>query len=293
MIERFFNYLRAEKRASPHTLKAYQSDIDQFLIFIKATSPDTDILDIKHMHVRSWLLSMIEQETKASSVNRKIATLRSFYKFCQREGAVENNPTRKIVALKTKKNLPNFIPEDQIVKLLESEGVFEETFEGIRDKMILEFLYGTGIRLSELIHLKDNDIDMLNRQIKVLGKRNKERIIPFSISLGRSISFYSSKKNEKFNNDNSFFIVTNRGKEAYPTFIYRIVRKYLDNFTTIDKRSPHVLRHTFATHLLNKGADLNAVKDLLGHESLGTTQIYTHNTLEKLKEIFEQAHPKA
>jgi integrase/recombinase XerC len=206
---------------------------------------------------------------------------------------IQEDPTQKITVLKTQKSLPEFVHEDDINKLLDHYE-FSNDFQGWREKLILEILYNTGIRLSELIQLKTSSVDLVQRKIKVLGKRNKERIIPFNAHLSEILEKYMEKRIQFIGlTPDSFLIVTNSGNQGYPKMIYRVVKKYLSIFTTIDKKSPHVLRHTFATHLLNKGADLNAVKDLLGHASLTATQIYTHNSLDKLKRVFNQAHPKA
>jgi len=235
----------------------------------------------------------VDQEMMPKSINRKIACLRSFYHFLQKKECITKDPTLKIRALKVKKSLPVFVEEDNMIKLLD-QIEFDDSFDSTRDKLVLELLYGTGIRLSELIGLKTSDVNLFQKTIKVLGKGNKERIIPIHdtfITLSKEYS--NKKKSESFKNNNAFFVVTNNGEQTYPMFIYRLVKKYLDQITTVDKRSPHVLRHTFATHLLNKGADLNAIKDLLGHTSLAATQVYTHNSIDKLKAIFDQAHPKS
>ncbi|BDD08200.1 tyrosine recombinase XerC [Fulvitalea axinellae] len=293
MIETFLTYLEAEKRCSRHTVLAYRNDLQQFADFAASQNFPEDFSELRHTHVRSWILNLIESGIQPRSVNRKIAGMRSFFRFLLRRGHVTVNPMTKVRPLKVKKSLPNFVPENDMTKLLDHDGVFGDDFQGARDRMIFELLYGTGIRLSELINLKEDNIDLFTRSIKVLGKRNKERIIPFGTGLSETIKRYLVQKKALQGNSSPFFIVTNKGKQAYSVFVYRTVRKYLDMFTTIEKRSPHVLRHTFATHLVNNGAELNAVKDLLGHESLSATQVYTHNTLGKLKEIFDRAHPKA
>ena len=243
--------------------------------------------------LRAWLISLIEAGIQPRSVNRKIATLRTYYKFLRKQGTILNDPMLKIKVLKSKKSLPYFINEPDIIKMLDEHNYGDE-FQGIRDKLMLELLYGTGIRLSELIGLKSQDVNLREGTIKVLGKRNKERIIPLNQELITLIKKYQIQKIHMFpGNDNSNLIVNNDGGKCYPMLIYRTVKKYLEIFTLVEKKSPHILRHTFATHLLDKGADLNAVKDLLGHSSLAATQVYTHNSLEKLKKVFDQAHPKA
>lgn len=294
MIDSFINYLELEKRASAHTVLAYRKDLEQFSDFCQTAFKKEDISKAEHTEIRAWIIDLVEQQLSATSVNRKIATLRSFYKFLLRSGELSKDPTYKIKALKTPKRLPEFVQEEAIEKILD-EMVYEPTFEGKRDRMVMEFLYLTGVRLSELLDLKWKDINLHTATIKVLGKRKKERIIPITKTLKENILSYKKVFEETFPNFNEsdYFIVTNSKEQAYPMKIYRIVRHYLDLFAQTTKRSPHLLRHTFATHLLNKGADLNAVKDLLGHANLAATQVYTHNSLEKLKAVFEQAHPKA
>lgn len=290
MIESFLKYLQYEKRFSRHTLISYKTDLNQFTGFVKDNF-QIEIKDVTHSHIRSWVVSMVEVKLSARSINRKIATLRSFYKFLLKREEISKDPTSKIKVLKTSKKLPQFVKESELDTLLD-HFEFKENISGWRDKAMLEILYGTGVRLSELINLKELDIDLDNRTIKVLGKRNKERVIPFSNSLKGVIISYQKFKNEKFENQD-YLLVTNKGEQLYPEFVYRTIKKYLKSYTSVDKTSPHVLRHSFATHLLNKGADLNAVKDLLGHSSLAATQVYTHNSMEKLKKVFDQAHPKA
>lgn len=293
MIEKFLKYLQYERRYSAHTVLSYKNDLCQLASFLGNNFPETKIEEINHSILRSWVVDLSESRKTARSINRKIVAVRSFFKFLLKNGHVSTNPATRLALLKTPKNLPHFVQEDELTKLFDHHS-FSDSFEDLRDKLLLEILYGTGIRENELINLKESDINFIEQHIKVLGKRNKERIIPVTKSLIRQISIYLEKKKECFSsNGDIYLIVTNKGQKSYPMFIYRTVNKYLKLFTHVEKTSPHVLRHTFATHLLNKGADLNAVKDLLGHSSLASTQVYTHNTLDKLKEIFEQAHPKA
>ncbi len=281
-----------EKRFSRHSITSYRNDLNQLKIFMAGQYPETSIEEANHAIIRDWLVNLNEKNLSARSINRKIIAVRSFYKFLKRRGLIDKNPVVRIRALKTPKNLPQFIRENEM-ELLMDHTDFGDGFEGLRDRLILEIFYGTGMRLSELIGLKEGDYDVFNRQIKVLGKRNKERLIPITSGLAQMIEKYMELKNNTFGpNFNPHLIVTNKGRKLYPMFVYRIVKKYL-GITNIDKKSPHILRHTYATHLLGRGADLNAVKDLLGHQSLSATQIYTHNTLGKLKKIFDQAHPKA
>lgn len=292
MTNLFFKYLQYEKRYSKHTLISYKSDLDQLCNFLGVHYPETSIEEANHAILRDWIISLAEGGINENSINRKLVTLRSFYKFLIKHGRIDKSPVSKLTTLKTKKNLPQFVRENDMNLILDHDR-FEETFVGLRDHLIIEILYGTGIRLSELIQLKTPKIDLVNNSIKVLGKRNKERIIPITRNLVSLVKKYISKKNEEFNgNDNDYLIVSNRGEKSYPMMINRIVKKYLQG-ASVDKKSPHILRHTYATHLLERGADLNAVKDLLGHQSLAATQIYTHNSLGKLKKVFDQAHPKA
>lgn len=293
MRETFLKYLQYEKRYSKHTITSYDNDLSQFDTFLSSNFSHYTLSSAEHSTIRSWIVSLVDKGLDSRSINRKIACLRSFYKFILRREVIDHDPTQNIRLLKTSRKLPNFVHEDEVMKLLD-QSPFEDTFHGARDRLILELLYGTGIRLSELLALKSSDINFENRVIKVLGKRNKERIIPFSVGLGKVIGQYLAQKNNQVQiNDVGVLLVTDKGEACYPMVIYRIVKKYLNLFTTIEKRSPHVLRHTFATHLLNKGAELNAVKELLGHTSLAATQVYTHNSLDKLKKVFDQAHPKA
>jgi integrase/recombinase XerC len=293
MIDSFLKYLQFEKRLSPNTVLAYQNDLAQLNEFLAARHSITDINTATYTMVRSWIVHLVESGIEPSSVNRKIACLRTFFKFLLAQGHITRNPMTKITVLKTRKRLPHFVNEEDMVKLLDNQ-IFDETFEGSRNRLILEMFYGTGIRLSELIHLKEGSIDFPNRTIRVLGKRNKERVIPFSTGLVRLIEEYLAFRNQQVEKKEhgKLFVRTN-GEPCYPMMIYKIVKKYLSDYPSVEKRSPHVLRHTYATHLLNKGADLNAVKDLLGHASLAATQVYTHNSMEKLKKVFDQAHPKA
>jgi integrase/recombinase XerC len=293
MLKAFLKYLEFEKRYSPHTLTSYQNDLNQFEQFCQTHFTIVDLEKVEHRPIRAWVVHLMQQNILPTSINRKIASLKTLYKFAFKRGFIHDLPTQKVRSLKVPKRLPQFIQEQNMEDLLNS---FEtaDGFEETRAALILEFLYGTGIRLSELIQLKETDINFFQNTIKVKGKGNKERIIPLHQQLVKRINQYINLKKEYFSgNTDVTVIVTNSGNQAYPVMINRIVKKYLSAFSTIEKRSPHVLRHSFATHLLNKGADLNAVKDLLGHSSLAATQVYTHNSLDKLKKAFDQAHPKA
>jgi integrase/recombinase XerC len=293
MLNTFWKYLEFEKRYSYHTLVSYQNDLNQFSKFLESQYQAYDLLKAEHRHIRAWIVSLMQEKINPKSINRKIISLRAFYKFAISREAINQNPTQKIKALKVSKDLPQFVQEKEMDNLLNLID-FSDDFEGCRDALIMELLYGTGIRLSELIGLKYSDFNIQSKTIRVLGKGNKERVIPFHNKILTRLNIYISHKNKMFSgNGNTALIVSNTGNEAYPMMINRITKKYLNQVTTISKTSPHVLRHTFATHLLNKGADLNAVKDLLGHSSLAATQVYTHNSLDKLKKVFDQAHPKA
>lgn len=291
--DRFIQHIQFEKRYSPHTVISYKNDLDQFFIYLESVYQVTDIHDVNYLQIRSWLVEMMEQKITSRSINRKITTLKSFYKFLIREGAIEENPMNKIIAPKMSKRLPVFVEKEKM-DLLFDKVDFGEGFEAARNKLIVELFYMTGMRLSELVNLKLHDIDLPQQTIKVLGKRNKERIIPFSRSLEKQIASYLDLRNEMKNiYDSDYLFLTEKGKKIYQKLVYRLINYYLSIVTTLDKRSPHVLRHTFATHMLNNGADLNAIKELLGHANLSATQVYTHNTIEKLKTVYKQAHPKA
>jgi len=293
MVNSFLRYISFEKRYSQHTVKSYQNDLAQFEHYCQEKFQTKELVEASQLMVRSWILSLMDSGISSRSVNRKIASLRSFYKFLLKREEINRDPTSKIKSLKIKKDLPGFANEIEFLDFLNSVE-FEKSFNGIMEQIILELLYGTGIRLSELIGLKIKDFHPMESTIKVLGKRNKERIIPVSRSLNELLKNYITEKNHVFPHDQSSYLIVNKyGGQAYPMMIYRTVKKYLSQVQSLDKKSPHALRHTFATHLLNKGADLNAVKDLLGHSSLAATQVYTHNSLEKLKSVFDQAHPKA
>jgi integrase/recombinase XerC len=290
-IERFIRYVRYEKRFSPHTIKAYETDLLQFQTFL--TTYETTLAEATHTLVRSWVMECMEASTGAKSINRKISSLRSFYKFLQREGLVVKSPMEQVQAPKIPKRLPVIVEEAKLNALLDDEALFPSGFEGLRDRVVLELLYGTGIRLAELLGLKNSDIDDYNQQIKVLGKRNKERILPLAKPLYALLKVYIDQKNELGFTSTDKLIVTDKGTAAYPQLIYRLVKQALGEVSTQDKKSPHILRHSFATALLNKGAELTAIKELLGHANLSATQVYTHNSIEKLKSIYKQAHPKA
>ncbi|MBN2349941.1 MAG: tyrosine recombinase XerC [Bacteroidales bacterium] len=292
-LELFLNYLQYEKRYSEHTIRSYSTDLNQFYSFINQTDKPVEIENVDFHLVRQWIVYLIDNKISPRSVNRKITTLKSFFKFLLQEGYVKMNPVSLVISPKIKKKLPEFVSRESMDNLLDYIP-FDDNYTGKRDKLILEIFYYTGIRINELMHIKNVDINIEDLNIKVLGKRNKERIIPITIHLLRSIQDYIQIRNETLGSSKSdYLFLTDKGEHIYKKLIYRIVNKYLNLVTTIDKKSPHVLRHTFATHMLNNGADLNAVKELLGHSNLSATEIYTHNTFEKLKSIYNQAHPRA
>jgi integrase/recombinase XerC len=287
----FVGYIQNEKRYSAHTVNAYLRDINQFIDFLNKSFSGIEPLNANYRHVRGWVVSLMEENIQARSVNRKLSSLNSFYKYLLRENFVQFNPTEKVISPKTKKRLPSFVEEKPMLDLFNNID-FGGGYIGVRDKLILFIFYMTGIRLSELISIKINDVDLHENTIKVLGKRNKERIIPYGPKLHKEIENFMLFRNNIETNENLFFL-TEEGKKLYPKLVYRVVKHYISLVATIEKRSPHVLRHTFATHLLNNGADLNAIKELLGHANLAATQVYTHNSFDKLRTIYKKAHPRA
>ncbi len=295
MLISFLNYLQFEKRYSPHTLISYTTDINQFNKYLQATYTISDPSFVDYPIIRSWIVALATLKLNPKTLHRKISTLRSYFKYLHRQKLISINPTLRLRTPKIPKRLPIYLQSKEMDAVLDTVSNFkEDTFEGIRDKLIIEMLYGTGMRRSELIGLSKHDIDMHQGVVKVTGKGNKQRLIPLHQELLAHIEKYKQAKNTQFpDNNNDVFIVTDTNSKAYPIFISRIVNKSLNIITTLEKKSPHVLRHSFATNLLNNGADLNAIKELLGHSSLAATQVYTHNSLGKLKEIFDQAHPKS
>ncbi|MDF1672213.1 MAG: tyrosine recombinase XerC [Vicingaceae bacterium] len=290
-ISDFCDYLQHQKRYSLHTVTAYQKDLEQFQQFLLLEFETESFKDVSASFIRSWIVKLIEEGISPRTINRKISSLKSFYKHLLKNKLVDKNPLLKVITPKTSKRLPVFVGENEINNLFENIK-YDDDYEGKRDQLILELFYATGTRLSELIELKLDSIDFNNSTIKVLGKRNKERLIPIGKNLTTLIKEYI-KEREKLTPKNSYFFLTKIGKKLYPKLVYSIVNSYLSQVTTVSKKSPHVLRHTFATHMLNNGADLNTIKEILGHANLSATQVYTHNTIEKLKNIHKQAHPKA
>lgn len=290
-ISSFCNYILHQKKYSPHTVTAYKRDLEQFNQYLSSDFQLDSFIDVNSAIIRSWIVHLMENNISSRSINRKISTLKSFYKYLLKNNEIDKNPLLKVITPKTSKRLPVFVGENEISNLF-NELEFENDYEGIRNKLIIELLYGTGIRLIELVNLKLNSVNNSNSTIKVIGKRNKERIIPFGAKLKNEIFNYL-KEREKLETKEVHLLLTKTGKKIYPKLVYRLVNHYLSMVTTISKKSPHVLRHTFATHMLNNGADLNSIKEILGHTNLSATQVYTHNTIEKLKNIHKQAHPKA
>ena len=289
----FLKYLELEKRFSTHTITAYQSDVRQVFAYLEETYSLTSILEVRHFHIRAWVVELMQNKITPRSINRKLSTLKTYFKFLKRRKEIQENPMLKVIAPKVGKRLPVVVKEIELENLFEKIN-FGEGYAAVRDEMVMEMLYSTGMRRSELINLTPNDLDFFNDQVKVLGKGNKERLIPFARPLADRLKNYLEIRNDEFalNSTDSLFL-TEKGKKMYPKLVYNLVKKYLSQITTVEQRSPHVLRHSFATHLSNNGADLNAIKELLGHSSLAATQVYTHNSIEKLKRVYQQAHPKA
>lgn len=301
----FLAYLELEKRYSPHTVLSYRHDLSQFFHYFEHTYGGMPLPDIRHLHIQSWLVTGLPKgksgkkgAVSATTIHRKISTLKSFFKFAVRKGVLKQSPMAKVSSPKIRRRLPMFVEEKGMQELeqnaVEGRPVFADGFKGATDRLVLDLLYQTGMRRAELIGLTVRQVDVGNRQIKVLGKGNKERIIPVSDQLLDQISAYEAHKRRELEHfDERRLLVNRSGKPLTEKYVYTVVKKALSLVTTLPKRSPHILRHTFATHLSNNGADINAIKELLGHSSLAATQIYTHNNIEKLKDIHKQAHPKS
>jgi integrase/recombinase XerC len=299
-IQSFLDYCKFEKRYSIHTITSYQTDLVEFMDYLGIQFGVVSLKEVTHSFVRSWLASLKEKGLTAKSINRKISGLKSFFKYHLKTGGIVATPMAKVISPKIAKRLPVFIKEEDTARLIQSAALATENWKSLNARMLITIFYATGMRLSELINLREKQVDFSNSQIKVLGKGNKERIIPVSLEVVNMINEYRQFKKKEFARQNSFgektddrLLVTEKGKALYPKYAYLLVNQLLEQASTLDKKSPHVLRHTFATHLMNNGADLNAVKELLGHSSLASTQVYTHNTIEKLKDIHKKAHPKA
>lgn len=295
IIQPFLDYLRFQKRYSRHTVISYQNDLTSFFDFIALTYGEVQLTEISGSAVRSWLASLKEKGMESRTLNRKISALKSFFKFELKAGKIDTSPMGTVVSPKNKKRLPQYVDEKG-TKVLFNYVEFEDNWKGRTDHLVMQLFYNTGMRQAELVGLKASQIDIANCQVKVLGKGNKERVIPISQELMRQLTSYMQEKKTQFAKfDEEFVLVNEKGIKLYPKYVYNTVKKYLSerDVTTIEKRSPHILRHTFATQLMNNGADINAVKELLGHSSLAATQVYTHNTIDKLKDIYKRAHPKA
>jgi len=283
----FLNYLSTERRFSEHTCLAYKKDIEQFIEF-SGVIQQSELLEVEAKLIRGWIVDLIDNGYVNRSVNRKLSSLRTYFGWLAKTGTIDTNPMQFIKGPKAEKRLPSFAQQQEF-KESKTKVLFGEDFDGVRDKLMFEVLYQTGIRSSELVNLRDVNVD--KQQIKVLGKRNKERIIPIGEQLGELINRYRDLRKELLAN-NDYFFVLNSGKKLYPKFVYRKINKYLGLVTDLEKKSPHVMRHTFATHMLNNGAGLEALKELLGHASLSATQIYTHNSFSEITTIYSQSHPR-
>ena len=284
LVNFFLDHLSIERRLSSHTITSYATDLEQFSAFIAPT----ELTQVQSLTIRKWLISLSDDSIQNRSINRKLATLRTFYKYLLRTGKIEENPMTSIRMVKTTKKIPQFVRESEMENLVENRKM-ATNFSESRDELILFLLYGTGIRLAELISLQNSQVNLASKTIRVIGKRNKERVIPIPGLLIDLIATYRSFCPVEHPN----LLLTDKGEPLYPMFVQRLVKKNLGEYSQLEKLSPHVLRHTYATHLLNKGADLNAIKELLGHANLAATQVYTHNSMEKMKAIYQQAHPKA
>jgi len=289
----FIEYLKFEKRYSRNTVISYENDLISCFDYLELNFGSISLNAISHGQIRSWLASLKDQGMQSKSINRKISSLKSFFKYYMKRGAIDATPMAKVISPKNGRKLPVFVKEEDAVKLISSLAISAEDWKGLNAKLLISIFYATGMRLSELIQLKEGQIDTGKGQIKVLGKGNKERVIPVGKEIIQMIMDYRIQKRKLIEKQGETFLVTEKGKPLYPKYAYILVNQYLGEVSTLKKKSPHILRHTFATHLMNNGADLNAVKELLGHSSLASTQVYTHNTIEKLKDIHKKAHPKA
>jgi integrase/recombinase XerC len=292
-VKIFLDYLKFQKRYSQHTIISYENDLKDFFDFIEASYGNLALTEISTTLIRTWLANLKQDKMASKSINRKISTLKSFFKYQLRKETISVSPMTPIVSLKVSKRLPSFI-EEKDMDILFQHVEFPNTWQGKTDRLLLQILYQTGMRLSELINLKESQIDKGYSNLKVLGKRNKERVIPINnLLLYPILEYINSKRDNVEIFDAEYLLINEKGKKLQPKYVYNKVKQYLGYVTTNERKSPHILRHSFATHLTNNGADINAVKELLGHSSLAATQIYTHNSIEKLKDIHKKAHPKS
>lgn len=290
-ILHFIEYINYEKKYSPHTITAYKKDLETFQKFCNNEFEEEDISNVPYTLIRSWIVSMVESDISNRTINRKVSSLKSYYNYLLKIGQIEQSPLRKHQVLKVAKKLNVPFSQKEIIEVLKGFGDAED-FESVRDKLLIELLYSTGMRRSELIGLKEASIDLSQSIVKVKGKRDKERQIPLLDSVIKSIQTYQLYKG-KIRSEDDYFFATTKGKKMYPTLVYRIINEYFSKVSLKVKKSPHVIRHSFATHLLNEGADLNSVKELLGHSSLASTQVYTHSSLKDLKKMYNHAHPRS
>lgn len=292
-VDKFLQYLQYEKNYSSHTVLSYRNDISQFVSFLESEIGDADIAGAESEHIRKWMVSLMSKKLTARSVNRKISALKSFYKFLIREKEITHNPTKNLITPKIKKPLPSFFKEKEVLEALELILDKADSVESYRDALIINLFFQTGVRVSELVSIKDKDVDVYTRSLRVVGKRNKERKIPVGVKLQEQIADYIKKRNAETGSVDGYLFVRRDGKKLYERLVYDVVKKTMSQVSTLAKISPHVLRHTFASVVLNNGADLNAVKELLGHENLHATQVYTHTSFEQLRDIYKKAHPRA
>ncbi|MBD3864230.1 tyrosine-type recombinase/integrase [Olleya marilimosa] len=293
LLKAFLDYLLLEKKYSQLTVNAYKKDIETFLNFINEEDQTTTIKEVHYSQIRSWIVSLVQKDITNRSINRKISALNSFYKFLLKIEEVNLNPLSKHKALKTSKKVQIPFSEKEIATVLDQIN-HDQDFEGLRNKLIIELFYSTGIRRIELVNIKLKDVDLINKTVKILGKRNKERIIPLLPMIVNSVNSYKLERNKlEIITDNQYLFLTKKGVKIYETLVYRIINDYFSKASSKVKKSPHILRHSFATHLLNEGAELNAVKELLGHSSLAATQVYTHNSIAELKKVYAKAHPRS
>lgn len=292
-VREFLDHLKYEKRYSLHTIKSYENDLNAFFHYLSRQYGNISLKEIELNMVRSWLAELKSLKSESRTINRKISSLKSFFKFELKKGNIDITPMGNIVSPKNKRRLPVFVKEDETARMFESLASNTEDWRSLNARLILMLFYSTGMRLSELVNLKTRQVDHSRKQIKILGKGNKERIIPLSKDILQLIREYQDLRKKEFTSETEFLFLTEKGKKLYPKYAYLLVNKQLEAFATLEKKSPHVLRHSFATHLMNNGADLNAVKELLGHSSLASTQVYTHTTIEKLKNVYKKAHPRA